>query len=96
MKRHWPKLCVALVVVGFFLCLARSMYIDTSFAVKLPKAPVPSEGRTHEIIIHHGVHVFASDQELRAFRTAEAAAIWSAIIAVAVAGWYVTRRGAAQ
>jgi hypothetical protein len=95
MKRQWLKLCVGLVVVVFFLCLARSMYIDTSFAARLPKAPVPSEGRTHELIVRHGVRVFASDQELRAFHTAKTAAIWSALIAVAVGGWYVTRRGAA-
>ena len=85
---RWRQIVLSLIVGPFLFCLARIMYLDADFASRLPQTPDLATGRVQPMIIHHGMHVFASEMEIRAFHRAEMEVVWFGIAAVGAGGWY--------
>ena len=85
---RWREISVGSLVIAGVFSLGRIIYLDADFASRLPSHPDHDGGREHSMTIHHGVRVFASDEEFRTFDNAKTEALWFGIAAVAGVGWY--------
>jgi hypothetical protein len=54
---------VVVVVVGFWLI--SGLWLDLSYASRLPKVPDATSGHVHQVIVNHSTR-YASDKEVRA------------------------------
>ena len=54
------------VVAGiiFLSGLGLLAHIHISYADNMPKSPEPSTGRTHLVVVNHGVRVYVTENEM--------------------------------
>ena len=58
------KILVIIAAIVFFSGLGLLAYIHISYADNMPKSPDPSTGRTHLLVVNHGVRVYVTEEEM--------------------------------
>jgi RHS repeat-associated protein len=65
------KMIIVILASVFFVALGRGIYLEMSYAARLPRIADPSSGRIHQISVQHGTRVFASNSEVADLQRSE-------------------------
>lgn len=65
------KIVVILATIVFFSGIALNWHIHFSYSENMPKSPDPASGRTHLVLVNHGVRVYVTEAEMQRKEEAE-------------------------